>query len=64
MDRLKEYLENNHETQESFARRIGTTARTVQYWLAGKGKPRNPTKLIEATSGYVTLADIYKESEK
>lgn len=61
---LREYLFKKKIKHEDFAKRVGTTRRTLFYIMAGTSNPKFSLikKIVEATNGQVTYEDI-KTSE-
>jgi transcriptional regulator with XRE-family HTH domain len=58
---LYDYLLKNRIEQKDFAKRIDVAASTLSRWLSGDRTPRGAQalKIVAATKGKVTLADIY-----
>ena len=57
---LTKYRETNELTLEAFAARIGSSKSQVWKWenLQAEPRPFFRKKIIEATSGFVTLVDL------
>jgi transcriptional regulator with XRE-family HTH domain len=58
---LGDYLLKRGINQRDFAKSIDVAASTLSRWLSGDRTPRGAQalKIVSATGGKVTLADIY-----
>ena len=63
--RLKDYLDRYDETQSEFGRRADVATSTIQQICAGGGAGAlTAAKIIEASGGIVTLADLQPRKRK
>ena len=62
---LKEYLDNFNVRPAEIATAAGVTVQAIsQYCLKKRApRPRIARKIVEATRGQVTIADLYAEVE-
>ena len=62
-NRLSEWLQQTRTQRSVFARELGTSPATVTRWCQGERAPSRyfARKIVAATNGAVTFADLYGE---
>jgi transcriptional regulator with XRE-family HTH domain len=58
---LSDYLAETGETQDAFAKRVGTSQADISRYVSGKRRPRKDVliKIFAATDGRVTANDFF-----